>query len=413
MGLKSKKSSNIGLSLRYKFALVLLLSLSAGPTLAQLAKGYIMEHSMGLNPVIISAITNIIISMIVIQALTEFMIIRPIKQMIKLVKNIGRDELKEEDLKFQRSGEIGYLQRELGNMILDMNKMLKEINYTTTEVSQVSKELSVSTRQADEMAIRSAEAIGEVASSAEQNVNLIQGLSDNIQRINGNITDNNQISIRDISKAANEGNEIISRAVEVMEEIDLSINNSATTVDKLNSFTQEISNFVGAITNIAEQTNLLALNASIEAARAGEHGKGFAVVAEEIRQLAEESNKSAEDIVDLIKQMKRQSEDTVKEMEVGREKADTGLDIINQANKEFITIKDKVNELDMALDKAVSSSEDIASFVEEISASAEEVAAISQEQSVEAEKSSETVGKLEAVVADLEKLVEEINLSKE
>jgi methyl-accepting chemotaxis protein len=413
VGLKSKKSSNIGLSLRYKFALVLLLSLSAGPTLAQLAKGYIMEHSMGLNPVIISAITNIIISMIVIQALTEFMIIRPIKQMIKLVKNIGRDELKEEDLKFQRSGEIGYLQRELGNMILDMNKMLKEINYTTTEVSQVSKELSVSTRQADEMAIRSAEAIGEVASSAEQNVNLIQGLSDNIQRINGNITDNNQISIRDISKAANEGNEIISRAVEVMEEIDLSINNSATTVDKLNSFTQEISNFVGAITNIAEQTNLLALNASIEAARAGEHGKGFAVVAEEIRQLAEESNKSAEDIVDLIKQMKRQSEDTVKEMEVGREKADTGLDIINQANKEFITIKDKVNELDMALDKAVSSSEDIASFVEEISASAEEVAAISQEQSVEAEKSSETVGKLEAVVADLEKLVEEINLSKE
>ncbi|OCL25784.1 hypothetical protein U472_15805 [Orenia metallireducens] len=411
MKLKFKKPSNIGLSLRYRFALVLLLSLLAGPTFAEVAKGYIMEHSMGLNPVIISAITNIIISMIVIQALTEFMIIRPIKEMIKLVKNIGKDELKEEDLKFHRSGEIGYLQRELGNMIIDMNKMLKEINYTTTEVSQVSKELSLSTRQADEMAIRSAEAIGEVASSAEQNVNLIQGLSDNIQRINGNITDNNQISIRDISNAANEGNAIISRAVEIMEEIDLSINHSATTVDKLNSFTQEISNFVGAITNIAEQTNLLALNASIEAARAGEHGKGFAVVAEEIRQLAEESNKSAEDIVELIKQMKRQSEDTVKEMQVGREKADTGLDIINQANKEFITIKDKVNQLDVALDKAVSSSEDIASFVEEISASAEEVAAISQEQSVEAQKSSETVSKLEAVVADLEKLVEEINLS--
>ncbi len=75
----------------------------------------------------------------------------------------------------------------------------------------------------------------------------------------------------------------------------------------------------------------MALNASIEAARAGDHGRGFAVVAEEIRNLAVESNSAAEDIVTLIRDMKIQSEETVQEMQVGRDKANEGLKIMNEA----------------------------------------------------------------------------------
>ena len=59
---------------------------------------------------------------------------------------------------------------------------------------------------------------------------------------------------------------------------------------------EEIGAIVGTITGIADQTNLLALNAAIEAARAGEQGRGFAVVAEEVRKLAEESQKAAGEI---------------------------------------------------------------------------------------------------------------------
>ena len=72
------------------------------------------------------------------------------------------------------------------------------------------------------------------------------------------------------------------------------------TIKKLGESSTEIGNVIKVINSIAEQTNLLALNATIEAARAGEAGKGFAVVANEVKELAKETSKSTEDIIQKI-----------------------------------------------------------------------------------------------------------------
>ena len=76
---------------------------------------------------------------------------------------------------------------------------------------------------------------------------------------------------------------------------------SADTIQNLIASTTKIQDITGSIAGIAAQTNLLALNASIEAARAGEHGKGFAVVAEEVRKLAEQSNKEVLEVEKLVR----------------------------------------------------------------------------------------------------------------
>src|SRR5207237_5108990 len=112
----------------------------------------------------------------------------------------------------------------------------------------------------------------------------------------------------------------VNETVSSMREIHAVVSDASTKVEQLGKLGTKIGAVVETIDDIAEQTNLLALNAAIEAARAGEHGRGFAVVADEVRKLAERSQRETKAIAGLIRDVQNGTREAVSAMESGNQK---------------------------------------------------------------------------------------------
>ncbi len=219
--------------------------------------------------------------------------------------------------------------------------------------------------------------------------------------------------------AAEAGGTAVSDVFDAMQAVRESSTAAAESIRGLSAKSDDIGGIAATITRIAEQTNLLALNAAIEAARAGDSGKGFAVVAEEVRMLAEESERAAGTIAGLIGEMQAVTARTAQVIESGAERTAAGAASVDGAREAFSLVGQSVDDMAARVEAIAAAIAQIAeqvhgveqdmgevtSVAEVTSAASEEVTATAQETSVSAQQMAGSANALAETASELSQLV--------
>ncbi len=151
------------------------------------------------------------------------------------------------------------------------------------------------------------------------------------------------------------------------------VRTTGTEVTQLAEQSAAIDDFVDLIKRISSQTNLLALNAAIEAARAGEHGRGFAVVAEEVRQLADESARAAEEVARTTGVIREQVEEVTATMAVGQAKVRGIESVAEGAARGLTEIVAAVEQVEQAAARVTHAAQENRGVTEQLGAQAQQV----------------------------------------
>ena len=193
---------------------------------------------------------------------------------------------------------------------------------------------------------------------------------------------------------------------------------SAKMIGELERQSEEIGKIVHAVTRIADQTNLLALNAAIEAARAGEHGKGFAVVADEVRNLAEISEKSARGIQEVVNEIQNQVKVVAADTEAAGKKGREEVEKAKVITQDLIKIAADLEEVQVnCVEIQKNATETLAGAklylkgAEEIAAAAEEATAACQEAQKSTQEQSKAYSEMSDAARSLAEMAESLKTS--
>ncbi len=288
--------------------------------------------------------------------------------------------LSEGDLRYcmegDYQGEYAVLQNSVNTTIKKIESTVIPVQEVASFISQSAGQIFAGNNSLSDRTDKESSRLQETASSMERLIGAVRNNAENSKHANNLATK--------ARSSAEHGGEVVSRAVQAMDEINKSSN--------------KIAEIIGVIDDIAFQTNLLALNASVEAARAGEQGRGFAVVATEVRNLAGRSATAAKEIKELIK-------DSLK-------KVQAGTSLVNESGETLDEIMDGVKQVGSIISDIDAASTEQIEGIELVNKAVTSMDELVEKNAALAEKTSAASGAMREKAKELEELMQFFKVSR-
>ena len=353
-------------------------------------------------------------------------IVHPLGGLLRTAQGLGEGDLRMEPRDQGLDQEYLRLSDAFGVTVRRLRDVVKEIQSQAGDLQHVAATLSAATDQTVASGTAISEAMNEVATGASAQRADFDASRDSIARVSraaealGGTAQESESLGREIGGLASRTRDGLNEALSSLAQAEAVVQSSGDWVRAVEDASDRFAAFVDLISQIASQTNLLALNAAIEAARAGEQGRGFAVVAEEVRKLANDSERAAGEVRTMVAEMRDRVRSTAQSFRTSTAQLGDVTATSRRATEAMTAIQSAVSRVERVaqgvaeaarltteatgqllarLSSATQHAESHAAATEQAAAAAEEAAASLQEVAATGQHLRESADKLKQLVA--------------
>ncbi|MHA6183804.1 HAMP domain-containing methyl-accepting chemotaxis protein [Pseudomonas mohnii] len=349
-------------------------------------------RTLQLVSTLLALLVGIIAAVVITRQITG-----PLRDTLAVVDRIASGDLSH-DVQVTRRDELGVLQQGIARMGVTLRDLISGIRDGVTQIASAAEELSAVTEQ-------TSAGVNSQKVETDQVATAMHEMTATVQEVARNAEQASQAAAA-ADGEAREGDKVVAEAITQIERLASEVVRSTEAMGVLQQESDKIGSVMDVIKAVAEQTNLLALNAAIEAARAGEAGRGFAVVADEVRGLAQRTQKSTEEIESLVAGLQNGTQQVAMVMNNSRVLTDSSVALTRKAGASLENITRTVSNIQSMNQQIAAAAEQQSAVAEEISRSiinvrdvSEQTAAASDETAASSVELARLGNQLQAMVS--------------